>query len=85
MLGTLLALLVGLLIVVRIFRRPLTKYTNRLAARSRMKSRGRLDRFKLLGRAHVRELLLADPVIAAAVDEHVAATGHTSTAAWLSL
>jgi glycerol-3-phosphate O-acyltransferase len=82
-LGTLLALLVGLLIVARIFRRPLTKYTNRLAARSRMKSRGRLDRFKLLGRAHVRELLLADPVIAAAVEEHVAATDQTSTAAWL--
>jgi glycerol-3-phosphate O-acyltransferase len=80
--GTLLAALVALLVLARIFRRPLTRITNRLAARSRMRYRGRLDRFKLLGRAHVRELLLADPVIASAVDEHVGTTGTTRDAAW---
>jgi glycerol-3-phosphate O-acyltransferase len=75
--GTLLAALVGVLVLVLLFRRPLSRFTNRFAARSRLRSRGRLDRFKLLGRAHVRGLLLADPVIAAAVDEHVD-TAHTS-------
>ena len=81
-LGTLLALMVGLLVIVRVFRRPITKYANRMAARTRMKSRGRLDRFKLLGRQHVRGLLLADPVIAAAVEDHVAGTGTDRDAAW---
>lgn len=81
-LGTLLALMVGLLVIVRVFRRPITKYANRVAARARMKSRGRLDRFKLLGRQHVRGLLLADPVIAAAVEEHVASSGTNRDAAW---
>jgi glycerol-3-phosphate O-acyltransferase len=78
----LLATLLALLVVVRVFRRPLTRYTNRVAARSRLKYRGRLDRFKLLGRAHVRGLLLADPVIAAAVGEHVALTGTDQATAW---
>ncbi len=81
-LGTLLALMVGLLVIIRVFRRPLTKYANRMAARARKKSRGRLDRFKLLGRQHVRGLLLADPVIADAVAEHVASTGAERAAAW---
>ncbi len=81
-LGILLALIVGLLVIVRVFRRPLTKYANRMAARARKKSRGRLDRFKLLGRQHVRGLLLADPVIADAVEEHVASTGTDRDTAW---
>lgn len=80
--GALLAVLVALLVVARVFRRPITRYTNRLAARARMKYRGRLDRFKLLGRAHVRGLLLADPVITAAVHEHVVATGTDEATAW---
>jgi len=80
--GALLAVLVALLVVARVFRRPITRYTNRLAARARMRYRGRLDRFKLLGRAHVRGLLLADPVIAAAVHEHVATTGTDEATAW---
>ena len=81
-LGTLLALMVGLLVIVRIFRRPITKYANRMAARARRKSRGRFDRFKLLGRPHVRGLLLADPVIATAVEDHVASTGTDRDVAW---
>ena len=78
----LLVVCVALLIVARVFRRPLTRFTNRLAARARMKYRGRLDRFKLLGRAHVRGLLLADPVIAEAVEAHVATTGSERVTAW---
>ncbi|MES3032378.1 MAG: 1-acyl-sn-glycerol-3-phosphate acyltransferase [Gemmatimonadota bacterium] len=81
-LSVLLAVLIALLVVARVFQRPITRYTNRMAARARMKYRGRLDRFKLLGRAHVRGLLLADPVIAAAVEEHVATTGTTREVAW---
>ena len=78
----LLAVLVALLVLARTFRRPITRYTNRVAARSRLKYRGRLDRFKLLGRAHVRGLLLDDPVIAAAVTEHVVITGTDQATAW---
>ena len=78
----LLAFLVALLVLARIFRRPLTRLGNRMAVRARRKYRGRLDRFKLLGRAHVRGLLLADTVIAAAVDEHVATTGTDTQTAW---
>lgn len=81
-LRVLLTVLVALLVVVRLFRRPIRRYTNRVAARARLRYRGRLDRFKLLGRAHVRGLLLADPVIAAAVEEHVTLTGTTRDAAW---
>ena len=78
----LLAFLVTLLVLARVFRRPLSRMGNRMAARARMKYRGRLDRFKLRGRAYVRGLLLADPVIAAAVVEHVATTGTDATTAW---
>jgi glycerol-3-phosphate O-acyltransferase len=79
---TTLAILVALLVLARVFRRQLTRYGNRMAARARMKYRGRLDRFKLIGRAHVRRLLLNDPVIAVAVDEHVATTGTDRDTAW---
>lgn len=81
-LGVLLVFLIALLVLARVFRRPLTRMTNRMAARARMRYRGRLDRFKLLGRAHVRGLLLKDTVIAAAVDDHVAATGMPAAQAW---
>ncbi len=75
-------LAVAVLLVGVLFRRPLRRLANRMAARARMKYRGRLDRFKLLGRAHVRGLLLDDAVIAAAVQDHVAATGTDSGTAW---
>jgi glycerol-3-phosphate O-acyltransferase len=79
----LLAALLAALVMATLFLRPVTRMANRMAARSRLKYRGRLDRFKLLGRVHVRGLLLADPVIAAAVDEHVAITaGATPATAW---
>ena len=77
-----LAVLVALLVLARVFRRRITRIGNRMAARARMKYRGRLDRFKLRGRPHVRALLLADPVIADAVAEHVATTGTDLPTAW---
>ncbi|MCC7051992.1 MAG: 1-acyl-sn-glycerol-3-phosphate acyltransferase [Gemmatimonadaceae bacterium] len=80
--SVLLVALVVALGVAALTLRPVTRAANRMAARSRLKYRGRLDRFKLRSRAHVRGLLLADPVIAAAVDEHVAATGKAAASAW---
>ena len=78
----LLAALLAALVLALITLRPVTRYANRVAARSRLKYRGRLDRFKLLGRAHVRGLLLRDPVIAEAVAEHVTTTGTPEAKAW---
>jgi glycerol-3-phosphate O-acyltransferase len=78
----LVALIGAVLLLGVLFRRPLRRFANRAAARARMKYRGRLDRFKLLSRAHVRGLLLHDPVIAEAVDAHVASTGTESATAW---
>jgi glycerol-3-phosphate O-acyltransferase len=75
--------LLGLgLALATVFRRPLRWYANRLAARARLKYRGRLDRFKLLGRAHVRGLLLQDAVIARAVLQHVAEGHDGEVTAW---
>jgi glycerol-3-phosphate O-acyltransferase len=42
----------------------------------------RIDRFKLASRAHVRDRLLGDAVIAAAVARHAAEQGTTEAAAW---
>jgi glycerol-3-phosphate O-acyltransferase len=42
----------------------------------------RIDRFKLASRAHVRDRLLGDAVIASAVRRHAAEEGGTEEAAW---
>lgn len=78
----LLVALLATLVLALVTIRPVTRLANRMAARARLRYRGRLDRFKLLGRGHVRALLLADPVIATAVDEHVATTGTSAAASW---
>jgi glycerol-3-phosphate O-acyltransferase len=57
------------------------RWANRLAARSLLRHRTRVDRFKLASRAHVREQLLTDPVIADAVREHARETGTSEAAA----
>jgi glycerol-3-phosphate O-acyltransferase len=57
------------------------RYANRSAARTLLRQRARVDRFKLASRAHVREQLLSDPVIADAVREHAAETGISEKAA----
>ncbi|MDQ3673951.1 MAG: 1-acyl-sn-glycerol-3-phosphate acyltransferase [Gemmatimonadota bacterium] len=56
---------------------------NRIALRAFHQSRGRIDRFKLAGRADVKAILLADPDIATAVSEHVAEHGISEAEAWL--
>jgi glycerol-3-phosphate O-acyltransferase len=58
------------------------RFFDRLAAKSVLRSRARVDRFKLAGRAFVREQLLADPVVAAAVEQHARDTGESASAAW---
>jgi glycerol-3-phosphate O-acyltransferase len=57
------------------------KYADRIAARSLLRQRARVDRFKLASRAHVRAELLADPAIAQAAKAHAAETGVTEDAA----
>ncbi len=79
---TALIVLVALLVLARVFRRPISRYGNRMAVRARRRYKGRLDRFKLLGRKHVRSLLLADPVIATAVHDHVASSATDEATAW---
>jgi len=58
------------------------RFLDRLAARSVLRSRARVDRFKLAGRAFVREQLLDDPVIAAAAEEHAREGGVGVDEAW---
>src|SRR5438093_871741 len=57
------------------------RWANRLGARSLLRHRTRVDRFKLASRAHVREQLVIDPLIAAAVREHARETGMSEAAA----
>jgi glycerol-3-phosphate O-acyltransferase len=47
-----------------------------------MRYRARVDRFKLTGRRHVRDRLLADRAIADAVRDHVAETGQAEADVW---
>jgi glycerol-3-phosphate O-acyltransferase len=58
------------------------RFFDRLAARSVLRSRTHVDRFKLAGRAFVREQLLGDPAVAEAVERHAQETGTTAAAAW---
>lgn len=53
-----------------------------IALRALHRSHSRVDRFKLTKKAFIRETLLADDVIAAAVHEHAAETSIDEAAAW---
>ena len=55
---------------------------NRSALRSVKKRGSRLDRFKLTERSRIRELLLANPDIARAVDAHANANGLAKAKVW---
>jgi glycerol-3-phosphate O-acyltransferase len=55
---------------------------NRIALRAVRRSRSRVDRFKLTKKAAIRDTLLADEVIAAAVKEHAAEFSTDEAAAW---
>jgi glycerol-3-phosphate O-acyltransferase len=48
----------------------------------RREFRARVDRFKRVGKGHVRRELLADPEVAHAVHAHVRATGESPQRAW---
>ena len=58
------------------------RFFDRLAAKSVLRSRTHVDRFKLTGRAFVREQLLGDPGVADAVRRHAAETGEGEDVAW---
>jgi glycerol-3-phosphate O-acyltransferase len=55
---------------------------NRIALRAIRSSHSRVDRFKLTKKALIRETLLADEVIAAAVKEHAAECSMDDAAVW---
>ena len=74
-----LAGLAGLLFAVAV----LSGRANRSALRALHRSHSRIDRFKLTKKAAIKETLLADDAIAAAVKEHAAECSTGDTAAWL--
>ena len=55
----------------------------RLGRRALLRSRARIDRFKLASRKHVRERLMDDEVIAEAVRMHAAEVGTPQHEAWM--
>jgi glycerol-3-phosphate O-acyltransferase len=65
-----------------LFRHRLRRRADRIAVRSVMRYRARVDRFKLTGRRYVRERIVADPAIAEAVREHARETGVSEADAW---
>ena len=58
------------------------KYADRLGRRAALRFRSRIDRYKLARRRFVRDRLLADPGIAAAVRDHATAHGVSERDAW---
>jgi glycerol-3-phosphate O-acyltransferase len=58
------------------------RFFDRLAARSVLRSRTHVDRFKLTGRQFVRDQLLGDAAIAEAVERHAAETGESEERGW---
>src|ERR671914_402168 len=58
------------------------RFFDRVAAKSVLRSRTHVDRFKLTGRAFVREQLVGDPGVADAVRQHAAETGESEEVAW---
>lgn len=59
----------------------LRRQADRLAARALLRHRARIDRFKLASRSHVRDRLMMDAEILAAVREHARETGVSDAAA----
>jgi glycerol-3-phosphate O-acyltransferase len=57
-------------------------FTRRTGRRTLLRFRARVDRFKFASRKSVRERLLNDDVIAAAVHAHAVETGTTDAVAW---
>src|SRR3954468_14915598 len=58
------------------------RQASRIALRALHRSRGRVDRFKLTSKAYIRQTLLADDAIGAAVAEHARENGVDEAATW---
>jgi len=59
-----------------------SRWTSRAALRALHRSRSRIDRFKLTKKSFIREALLVDEAVVAAVAEHSAEKGISEAAAW---
>jgi glycerol-3-phosphate O-acyltransferase len=75
---TIVAVLAGLAVVLWITRR----FADRLARRAALRFRSRIDRYKLARRRFVRERLVGDPEVAAAVRDHARENGVSEAEAW---
>jgi glycerol-3-phosphate O-acyltransferase len=75
---TLLGVVAALVAIVWLSRR----FANRLARRAALRFRSRIDRYKLARRRFVRERLIADPGVVAAVREHAIANHVSEAEAW---
>jgi glycerol-3-phosphate O-acyltransferase len=58
------------------------RFANRVAARTLLRRRTRVDRFKLASRAHVRAELMQDPAVADAVKAYARELGVSEASAW---
>jgi glycerol-3-phosphate O-acyltransferase len=72
--------LLATVLLAALFRHRLRRRANRIAARSVLRYRARVDRFKLTGRRQVRDRLLADPDVLEAMREHARETGTSEDA-----
>src|SRR5215207_4718388 len=57
-------------------------YVRRSGRRALLRFRARVDRFKLASRKSVRDRLLADAAVAAAVRDHAESSATSTEAAW---
>jgi glycerol-3-phosphate O-acyltransferase len=72
--------LVGVVVMIGVI--ALTRrHFARVAARTLLRHRTRVDRFKLASRAHIRDTLLGDPEVIAACEAHAAEAGVSRDAA----
>jgi glycerol-3-phosphate O-acyltransferase len=58
------------------------RWTRRAALRAMLRFRARVDRFKLTGKRYIREALLADPAVAAAVRAHASEHHESTSRSW---
>ena len=75
-------LLTAGLAVVFVVAATIRRRATRTALRAVHRSRSRVDRFKLAGKRTVKQALLSDPEVAAAVSDHVRETGLPEPLVW---
>ncbi|MBX7117951.1 MAG: 1-acyl-sn-glycerol-3-phosphate acyltransferase [Gemmatimonadaceae bacterium] len=74
--------LLALAVLLPVGRAVWDRWTRRAALRAMLRFRARVDRFKLTGKRYIRDALLADEQVAAAVRAHAEAQGITRDRAW---